>query len=108
MRIRPGTTVALSAESGSGKSVTAQAIMGIPAAHRGTTSGEILFNDRVSDAAISPSSPHASKVFPGHPGNLGTGMIFQEPMTSISAAPHDRFAGCEPIVWSGENEVIGS
>ena len=52
-RIRPGTTVALVCESGSGKSVTAQAMMGILSPNGHITGGEILLSDpKGTDAPV--------------------------------------------------------
>jgi peptide/nickel transport system ATP-binding protein len=83
-RILPGKVTALVGESGSGKSVIAQAIMGIlPRAGR-ITNGHILFSDPAGtntiDVAALPRDGPAFRKLRG--GRMG--MIFQEPMTSLS------------------------
>src|SRR5258707_665112 len=84
-RIRPGSTVAIVCESGSGKSVISQAIMGIlPTAGR-ISRGRILFADprtpgTVIHIAALPSDGPAMRAIRG--GRIS--IIFQEPMTSLS------------------------
>jgi peptide/nickel transport system ATP-binding protein len=83
-RILPGKVTALVGESGSGKSVIAQAIMGIlPRAGR-ITNGRILFSDpadmRTIDIAELPRDGLEFRKLRGS----RIGMIFQEPMTSLS------------------------
>jgi peptide/nickel transport system ATP-binding protein len=83
-RILPGKVTALVGESGSGKSVIAQAIMGIlPRAGR-ITKGRILFSDPAGGgtmdlAQLSRDGPEFRALRGGR-----IGMIFQEPMTSLS------------------------
>ena len=84
-RILPGKVTALVGESGSGKSVIAQAIMGIlPRAGR-VTKGRILFSDPLNkgetvDLAQLPRDGIQFRRLRG----ARIGMIFQEPMTSLS------------------------
>jgi peptide/nickel transport system ATP-binding protein len=84
-RILPGKVTALVGESGSGKSVIAQAIMGIlPRAGR-ITKGRILFSDPLNkgetvDLAQLPRDGLQFRMVRG----ARIGMIFQEPMTSLS------------------------
>jgi len=85
LRVPAGKTVALVGESGSGKSVISQAIMGLLPRAGAVTGGEILFRD--------PDKPGSSVDIAGLPAE-GTeirelrggriGMIFQEPMSSLS------------------------
>jgi peptide/nickel transport system ATP-binding protein len=85
LRVPAGKTVALVGESGSGKSVISQAIMGLLPRAGAVTGGEILFRD--------PDQPGSSVDIAGLPAE-GTeirelrggriGMIFQEPMSSLS------------------------
>ena len=85
-RVRYGQTTALVGESGSGKTVVSQAIMNIlPKAAR-VASGQILFADpakadTVSDIAHMPSESRGMRAIRG--GRIS--IIFQEPMTSLSA-----------------------
>lgn len=83
-RIRPGSSVALVGESGAGKSVIGQSIMGILPQVARISSGEIIFNDPQSGkttdlAKLNPDSA-AYRAIRG--GRIST--IFQEPMTSLS------------------------
>ncbi|MBL23653.1 MAG: hypothetical protein CMM48_07105 [Rhodospirillaceae bacterium] len=84
-RIQPGSCVALVGESGAGKSVTAQAIMGILPDNAAIDRGQILFSDplapgtTVDIAALDPKSKQIRKIRGGR-----ISMIFQEPMTSLS------------------------
>jgi peptide/nickel transport system ATP-binding protein len=84
-RILPGKVTALVGESGSGKSVIAQAIMGIlPRAGR-ITKGRILFSDPLNKgemvdlAQLSRDGIQFRRL-----RGARIGMIFQEPMTSLS------------------------
>ncbi|MDH3579707.1 MAG: ABC transporter ATP-binding protein [Hyphomicrobiales bacterium] len=84
-RIPPAKTVALVGESGAGKSVIGQAIMGILPTSARITGGEILFADpeaaEVKDLArIDPASKQYQSIRGGR-----ISVIFQEPMTSLSA-----------------------
>ncbi len=84
--IPPGGTVALVGESGSGKSVCSQAIMGLLPRTAKITSGSILFRDpRVQEADVDiarlNSNGEAMRRIRG--GQIS--IIFQEPMTSLSA-----------------------
>lgn len=54
--IQPGSTVALVGESASGKSVTAQAVMGILPANARITSGQLVFNDPASGVSTDIAS----------------------------------------------------
>ena len=85
LRLARGRTLALVGESGSGKSVIAQAIMGILPRNGAITAGGILFDDPGSDG---PAVDIATLDRDGAPmralrgGRIG--MIFQEPMSSLS------------------------
>jgi peptide/nickel transport system ATP-binding protein len=83
-RILPGKVTALVGESGSGKSVIAQAIMGIlPRAGR-VTKGRILFHDPATKSTIDLAQlPRDGAEYRKLRGGR-MGMIFQEPMTSLS------------------------
>ena len=85
LRVPAGKTVALVGESGSGKSVISQAIMGLLPRNGGITGGEILFRDpltpgRSVDIAELPAEGKEIRALRG--GRIG--MIFQEPMSSLS------------------------
>ena len=85
LRVPAGKTVALVGESGSGKSVISQAIMGLLPRAGGITGGEILFRDpqapeTVVDIATLPPEGEGIRDLRG--GRIG--MIFQEPMSSLS------------------------
>ena len=85
LRVPAGKTVALVGESGSGKSVISQAIMGLLPRAGGVTGGEILFRDplapeTVVDIATLPAEGEGIRALRG--GRIG--MIFQEPMSSLS------------------------
>ena len=84
-RIAPGSTVALVGESGAGKSVIGQAIMGILPTAAHVSGGEILFADpqdgTVTDLAKLDQDTKAYQRIRG--GRIS--VIFQEPMTSLSA-----------------------
>ncbi|PYE26548.1 peptide/nickel transport system ATP-binding protein [Rhizobium sp. PP-F2F-G20b] len=84
LRVLPGKVTALVGESGSGKSVISQAVMGIlPRSAR--IGGKILFKDETAPggvidlAALAPEGADM-RAFRGN----RIGMIFQEPMTSLS------------------------
>ena len=84
-RVRPGSTVAIVGESGSGKSVCSQAIMGIMPRVGQIVRGQILFNDpqtgQTTDiAALDRNSAQMRDIRGGR-----ISIIFQEPMTSLSA-----------------------
>ncbi|MFQ5955360.1 MAG: dipeptide ABC transporter ATP-binding protein [Kiloniellales bacterium] len=84
-RIRPGATTALVGESGAGKSVIGQAIMGILPKTGHIVGGEILFADpnrsgEVTDIAKLDPDGAAMRAIRG--GRIS--IIFQEPMTSLS------------------------
>jgi peptide/nickel transport system ATP-binding protein len=82
----PGGTLALVGESGSGKSVCSQAIMGLLPRTATISSGSILFDDtRVKAGAIDiarldRAGPEMRTIRGG-----AISIIFQEPMTSLSA-----------------------
>ncbi len=84
-RVRPGSTVALIGESGSGKSVVSQAIMGIlPKAAR-IGGGRIAFHNQARDAApvdIASLDPRRAAMRAIRGDQIS--IIFQEPMTSLS------------------------
>ena len=85
-RVRAGSTVALVGESGSGKSVISQAIMGILPKVGMISGGQILLDDPQSRgpvvdlAALDPESKAYRDIRGGR-----ISIIFQEPMTSLSA-----------------------
>jgi peptide/nickel transport system ATP-binding protein len=84
LRVAPGKVTALVGESGSGKSVISQAVLGI-LPRIATASGRILFHDAAKGAApvdilsLPPDGPDIRKL-----RGQRIGMIFQEPMTSLS------------------------
>ena len=86
-RIPRGGTVALVGESGSGKTVISQAIMGLLPRAGHVVSGQILFQDPARpadepavDIATMPRDGREIRHLRG--GRIG--MIFQEPMSSLS------------------------
>ena len=84
--IPPGGTVALVGESGSGKSVCSQAIMGLLPRTASISDGSILFEDPrdktgvIDIAKLDRSGPQMRAIRGG-----SISIIFQEPMTSLSA-----------------------
>jgi peptide/nickel transport system ATP-binding protein len=84
--IPPGGTLALVGESGSGKSVCSQAIMGLLPRSASIPSGSILFKDPrdsepvVDIAKLDRTGPEMRAIRGGE-----ISIIFQEPMTSLSA-----------------------
>lgn len=90
-QIQPGTTLGLIGESGSGKSVTARAIMRLLAKNARIVSGDILFKqpsqdpnqatnqDAVNIIKLDPNGKHIRTL---RGGNIA--MIFQEPMSSLT------------------------
>src|SRR5258708_7018279 len=84
--IPPGGTVALVGESGSGKSVCSQAIMGLLPRTATISSGSILFDDP-RDNALPTDIARLDRAGPDMRTIRGgaISIIFQEPMTSLSA-----------------------
>ncbi len=84
-RVRPGSTVAIVGESGSGKSVCSQAIMGILPRVGHIAGGQILFNDPLTGATtdIAALDRNSDRMRAIRGGRIS--IIFQEPMTSLSA-----------------------
>ena len=84
--IPPGGTLALVGESGSGKSVCSQAIMGLLPRTATIPDGSILFEDPragtgpIDIAKVDRNSPTMRRIRGGQ-----ISIIFQEPMTSLSA-----------------------
>jgi peptide/nickel transport system ATP-binding protein len=84
--IPPGGTLALVGESGSGKSVCSQAIMGLLPRTATIPSGSIVFDDPrdptppIDIAKLDRSGPEMREIRGGE-----ISIIFQEPMTSLSA-----------------------
>ena len=84
--IPPGGTVALVGESGSGKSVCSQAIMGLLPRTAKINGGSILFDDPrtgappIDIARLDRAGPEIRSIRGG-----AISIIFQEPMTSLSA-----------------------
>jgi peptide/nickel transport system ATP-binding protein len=84
LRVLPGKVTALVGESGSGKSVISQAVMGI-LPRIATSTGRILFNDATSKEGpvnilqLRRDGPEIRAL-----RGSRMGMIFQEPMTSLS------------------------
>jgi microcin C transport system ATP-binding protein len=90
LTIKPGETVALAGESGSGKSVTALAILRLLEREAAAISGEINFEGR--DLG-SYSEPAMQKIR----GNR-IAMIFQEPMTSLNPVYNIGAQIVEPLM----------
>src|SRR5689334_5804820 len=84
-RVLPGKVTALVGESGSGKSVIAQTIMGILPKPGRVKQGKILFADPVKNVTTDLASldVEGEKYRRIRGGRIS--MIFQEPMTSLSA-----------------------
>lgn len=85
--IRPGQTLGLIGESGSGKSVTARAIMRLLAQNGRIVDGEILFHQYKSGEEARPISIHQLPSNGHQIRSLRGGeiaMIFQEPMSSLT------------------------
>ncbi|MGA0561503.1 ABC transporter ATP-binding protein [Ancylobacter sp. VNQ12] len=93
LRVPAGRTVALVGESGSGKTVISQAVMGLLPRNGFITEGRILFSDPAKNTAKSPVTPghvldiaslerDGKKIRKLRGGRIG--MIFQEPMSSLS------------------------
>src|SRR5262249_28646397 len=84
--IPPGGTLALVGESGSGKSVCSQAIMGLLPRTATISSGSVLFHDprtnggSIDFAKLDRTGPQMRTIRGG-----AISIIFQEPMTSLSA-----------------------
>lgn len=82
LRIMPGKVTALVGESGSGKSVISQAVMGI-LPRIAKARGSIFFNDGIGEPvdilSLAKDGPQIRALRGGR-----IGMIFQEPMTSLS------------------------
>jgi peptide/nickel transport system ATP-binding protein len=87
-RVPAGKTVALVGESGSGKSVISQAVMGILPRAGSVAAGDIIFRDpadvsgSVPDTNIAALDPDGVRMRSLRGGRIG--MIFQEPMSSLS------------------------
>jgi peptide/nickel transport system ATP-binding protein len=84
LRVLPGKVTALVGESGSGKSVISQAVMGI-LPNTASVGGKILFNDPASSSGAVDllTLPRDGREIRAIRGDR-MGMIFQEPMTSLS------------------------
>jgi peptide/nickel transport system ATP-binding protein len=84
-RIPPGKTVALVGESGSGKSVISQAIMGLLHRNGAILGGRIAYRDpRAPETSIELSALDPNGVAMRRLRGGRIGMIFQEPMSSLS------------------------
>ncbi|WP_284180291.1 ABC transporter ATP-binding protein [Rhabdaerophilum sp. SD176] len=85
LRVPMGKTVALVGESGSGKTVISQAVMGLLSRKGIITGGRILFRDpKQPDKEIDLTQiPRDGRVYQSLRGGR-MGMIFQEPMSSLS------------------------
>jgi len=84
-RIPPGKTVALVGESGSGKSVISQSIMGLLPRNGDILGGRIAFRDPRQPELpldIAGFDRHGTEMQALRGGRIG--MIFQEPMSSLS------------------------
>ena len=75
--LRPGETLAILGESGSGKSVTAQALMGlVPKPAGRVADGQIWFRD----TELLTSLPEYTRALRGHE----MAMVFQDPLSSLN------------------------
>ncbi len=89
--IERGQTVALVGESGSGKTVVSQAVLGILPQSAQITRGSIILRDPrrghepLDLAAYADDHPVRRSIRGGR-----ISIIFQEPMSSLVAAAHDR------------------
>ncbi|MCB1447797.1 MAG: ABC transporter ATP-binding protein [Rhizobiaceae bacterium] len=84
LRVLPGKVTALVGESGSGKSVISQAVMGL-LPQSAAAAGKVIFHDAAMDREpvdllALPKDGPAMRALRG----ARMGMIFQEPMTSLS------------------------
>ena len=92
--LAPGETLALAGESGSGKSMTALAIMGLlPRPMARVTGGSILFGE-TDLAALGEQGFRAIR-------SARIAMIFQEPMTSLNPLMTVRRQICEVLLEHG-------
>ena len=85
-RVPAGKTVALVGESGSGKTVISQSVMGLLPKAGVITGGRILFNDpaKPGEPAVDVATYDRDGRDMRHLRGGRIGMIFQEPMSSLS------------------------
>jgi len=83
-RVEAGSCVALVGESGAGKSITAEAIMGILPENAAIKNGQILFSDPAANGStVDIAKLGSNSKVMRHIRGARISMIFQEPMTSL-------------------------
>ncbi|WDR02868.1 ABC transporter ATP-binding protein [Devosia algicola] len=80
--LRRGQTLCLVGESGSGKSVTARALLRILDKNGTITNGKILLRGKEDEIDIAPLTERSKELLHIRGGRVG--LIFQEPMSSLS------------------------
>ena len=83
-KLHPGHTLCIVGESGSGKSITARSILQIVPQPGRIVAGSILYRDNANDPPVNLAGlrPHGRAIRAIRGRRIG--MVFQEPMTSLS------------------------